>query len=231
LICVDLWTHLYIRAVKRLAAFLGRSPDAATAEDLRSLQLHLTETGVRPPAINATVTALRFFFKATLDRPETTRPLAFVYEPRKLPRALARGGVAPPGGGARAQAQGGAQRCLRRWSASHGGRRAEGLRHRFQAHDDPGGAGRKPAPAQAGGRKDRFAMLAPQLLELLELLRDWWRIARPEVWIVPERPIPHPQRRTRSSLVIDRRRQGSAGPALGIAFPAALIPDRHRHGC
>src|SRR5258708_2626154 len=39
----------YIRAVKRLAAFLRRSPDTATPEELRSFQLHLTGTGVRPP--------------------------------------------------------------------------------------------------------------------------------------------------------------------------------------
>jgi integrase/recombinase XerD len=78
----------YIRAVKKLAAFLGRSPDTATAEDLRAFQLHLTATGVQPPTINATVTVLRFFFRVTLDRPETTRHLVFVYEPRKLPRVL-----------------------------------------------------------------------------------------------------------------------------------------------
>ena len=78
----------YIRAVKKLTAFLGRSPDAATAEDLRAFQLHLTETGANPPTINSTVTALRFFFKVTLDRPEITRHLLFVYEPRKLPRIL-----------------------------------------------------------------------------------------------------------------------------------------------
>jgi hypothetical protein len=37
---------------------------------------------VQPPTINATATALRFFFKVTLDQPETTRHLVFVYEPR-----------------------------------------------------------------------------------------------------------------------------------------------------
>ena len=78
----------YIRAVKRLTTFLNRSPDTATPEELRAFQLHLTGTGVRPTSINATVTALRFFFKVTLDRPETTRRLVFVYEPRKLPRVL-----------------------------------------------------------------------------------------------------------------------------------------------
>jgi len=78
----------YIRAVKKLAAFLDRSPDTATAEDLRAFQLHLTASGVQPATINATVTVLRFFFKVTLDRPETARHLVFVYEPRKLPRVL-----------------------------------------------------------------------------------------------------------------------------------------------
>ena len=43
----------YIRAVKNLTIFLGRSPDTATAEDLRLFQLHLTENRVRPPTINA----------------------------------------------------------------------------------------------------------------------------------------------------------------------------------
>src|SRR5208283_5947396 len=78
----------YIRAVKNLTIFLKRSPDTATAEELRAFQLHMTATGVHPPTINATVTALRFFFKVTVDRPETTRHLVFVYEPRKLPRVL-----------------------------------------------------------------------------------------------------------------------------------------------
>jgi site-specific recombinase XerD len=119
----------YNRAVKKLASFLGRSPDTATAEELRAFQLQLTETGVQPPTVNATVTALRFFFKVTLDRPEMTRRLVFVYEPRKLPRVLSPEEVfAPAGGRTRTQAQGRAQRCLRRWSARHGGRRAEGLR-------------------------------------------------------------------------------------------------------
>ena len=135
----------YIRAVKRLAIFLGRSPDTATAEELRAFQLHLTETGAQPPSINATVTALRFFFKVTLDRSETTWDLVFVYEPRKLPRVLSPEEVlrlleAAP----EPQAQGGAQRCLWRWTARHGGGRAEGLPRRFQAHDDPGGARQRP---------------------------------------------------------------------------------------
>ena len=66
------------------------------------------------------MTALRFFVKVTLDRPETTRHLVFVYEPRKLPRVLSSEEVLRLlEARTRAQAQGRAQRCLRRGSARH----------------------------------------------------------------------------------------------------------------
>ena len=78
----------YIRHVRTLTAFLGRSPDTATAEDLRRFQLHQTQTGVRAPSINGSVAALRFFFTVTLDRPEMARYLTFVREPRKIPVVL-----------------------------------------------------------------------------------------------------------------------------------------------
>jgi site-specific recombinase XerD len=78
----------YIRSVRNLAAFLGRSPDTATAEDLRRFQLHLTETRIRPPTINGTVSALRFFFTVTLGRADVARSLTFVAEPRKIPVVL-----------------------------------------------------------------------------------------------------------------------------------------------
>src|SRR5215207_8531981 len=75
----------YIRHVKNLTIFLGRSPDTATAEDLRLYQLHLTDAGVHPPTINGAVSVLRFFFSITLDRPDVTKLLTFVAEPRKIP--------------------------------------------------------------------------------------------------------------------------------------------------
>ena len=78
----------YIRHVKALAAFLKRSPDTATPENLRQFQLHQTQSGVHPPGINSSVTALRFFFTVTLDRPDMARHLTFVREPRKIPTVL-----------------------------------------------------------------------------------------------------------------------------------------------
>src|SRR5882672_6594277 len=172
----------YIRAVKNLTVFLGRSPDTATPEDLRLFQLHLTSTGVRPPTINGTVTALRFFFSVTVDRVAVTKPLTFVAEPRKIPIVLspeevARFLEAAPGAKYKAA-----------FSAAYGA----GLRVSEVASlkvSDIDSKRMLLRIEQGKGRKDRFAMLSPQLLELL---RDWWRIARPQVWLFPgQNPINH----------------------------------------
>jgi integrase/recombinase XerD len=78
----------YIRNVRIFAAFLGRSPDTATAEDLRRFQLHQTQSGVQPSSVNSTVSALRFFFTVTLDRADLARRLTVVRQPRRLPAVL-----------------------------------------------------------------------------------------------------------------------------------------------
>jgi integrase/recombinase XerD len=73
----------------------GRSPDTATAEDLRLFRLHQSETGVRPPTINGSVAALRFFFTVTLDRGGIARHLTFVREPGKVLVVLSPEGEVP----------------------------------------------------------------------------------------------------------------------------------------
>jgi len=78
----------YIRFVRSFAAFLRRSPDTATAEDVRGFQVQQTESGMQPPSINSSVSALRFFFTVTLDRPDLSRRLVLVRHPRKLPNVL-----------------------------------------------------------------------------------------------------------------------------------------------
>jgi integrase/recombinase XerD len=84
----------YIRDVGRFATFLGRPPDTATAEDLRRFQVEQRETGVPVPTMNSVVSALRFFFTQTLDRPDLARRLVRVSHPRKLPVVLSRDEVA-----------------------------------------------------------------------------------------------------------------------------------------
>src|SRR3977135_2746741 len=80
----------YIRAVRKLAAFLGRSPDTATVEDLRRFQLHLVDTGAGPVTINATIRGLKFFFDITLSQPELMAKMQHVRVPRTLPVVLSR---------------------------------------------------------------------------------------------------------------------------------------------
>jgi site-specific recombinase XerD len=163
----------YLRAVKNLAIFLGRSPDTATAEDLRLFQLHLTETHVRPPTINGTVSALRFFFTVTLDRADVAKLLTFVAEPRKIPVILspeevARFLEAAPGVKYKAA-----------FSVAYGA----GLRVSEVASlkvSDIDSERMLLRVEQGKGRRDRYAMLSPVLLELL---RDWWRIAHPKAWL------------------------------------------------
>jgi integrase/recombinase XerD len=50
--------------------------------------LHLTSSGAGVPKINTTISALRFFFKVTLDRPDLSRHLSTIHEPRKAPVVL-----------------------------------------------------------------------------------------------------------------------------------------------
>jgi integrase/recombinase XerD len=132
----------YIRDVRAFAAFIGRSPDTATAEDLRRFQLHQTQSGVQPPSINSAVSALRFFFTVTLDRLDLARRLTVVRQPRRLPTVLSTEEIAlllqaAPGpkykaAFATAGACPGAGRGRR--AARLRGGRTQGRRYRLRAH-------------------------------------------------------------------------------------------------
>ena len=84
----------YIRDVGRFATFLGRSPDTATAEEVRRFQVDQLDQGVSVPTMNAIVSALRFFFTQTLDRPDLARKLVRTGHIRKLPVVLSQDEVA-----------------------------------------------------------------------------------------------------------------------------------------
>src|SRR5215831_1484647 len=165
----------YIRHVLALTAFLRRSPDTATPEDLRRFQLHQTQAGVRAPSVNASVAGIRFFFTVTLDRPDMARHLTFVREPRKIPAVLSSEEVvhlleSAPGP---------------KYKAALGVAYGAGLRVSEVVAlkiSDVDSKRMLLKVEQGKGRKDRLAMLSPQLLDLL---RDWYRIARPPLWLFP----------------------------------------------
>jgi site-specific recombinase XerD len=156
----------YIRAVRKLSTFLGRSPHTATAEELRRFQLHLVDTGTGPVTINATLTGLKFFFDITLGRPELMIKMTHVAVPRKLPVILSPEEVgrliaAAPNlkhQAAMSVAYGAGLRVSEVVSLKVGDIDGERMTLRVE---------------QGKGRKDRYAMLSPVLLERL---RAWWRL-------------------------------------------------------
>jgi site-specific recombinase XerD len=80
----------YIRDIGRFATFLRRSPATATADDVRRFQIEQRDAGVPTPTMNSIVSALRFLFTQTLDRPDLARKLIRVAHPRNLPVVLSR---------------------------------------------------------------------------------------------------------------------------------------------
>jgi site-specific recombinase XerD len=161
--------------VRTFAAFLGRSPDTATSEDLRRYQLHMAQQHVSPWSINAAIAALRFFFAVTLERPDLVRPLRLVTEPRRTPVVLS------PEEVARLLEAAPGLKYKAALSVAYGA----GLRVSEVANLKVSDIDRERMTLrveQGKGQRDRTVMLSPRLLELL---REWWKAARPQVWLFP----------------------------------------------
>ena len=169
----------YIRCVKNLAAFIGRPPETATAEDLRLYRLHLVQSPLGAASVNSAMTALRFFFSITLDRYELRKPLFRVEQPRKLPTVLTQEEVA------RLLDAAPSAKYKAALSVAYGAglRASEVVSLKVSDIDS---ARMLLRVEQGKGRKDRFAMLSPMLLDIL---REWWRIGRPAALAV-SRPEP-----------------------------------------
>jgi integrase/recombinase XerD len=167
----------YIRHVVTLTRFIGRSPDTATPDDLRAFQVGQRATGVQPPTMNGTVSALRFFFTYACDRPELGQYLRIVKQPQKLPVVLT---------------QEEARRLMEaapgpKYRAIFGVAYGAGLRVSEVTNllvSDIDSKRMLIRVEQGKGKKDRNAMLSPRLHAVLQ---DWWMIARPTTWLFPGR--------------------------------------------
>lgn len=171
----------YIRDVGRFATFLGRSPDTATPEDVRRFQVEQSDQGVPVPTMNSIVSALRFFFLQTIDRPDLARKLVRMKRIRKLPVVLSTDEVARLLG---------ATRCLKHQAAlsvayGAGLRAAEVAALKVRDVDSE----RMLLRVERGkGGQYRNAMLPAGLLALL---REWWKLGRqegvmhPDGWLFP----------------------------------------------
>lgn len=178
----------YLAAVKRFTAFLGRPPDQATVEDLRRFQVNMRSEGASATTMNAAVSALRFFFGVTLGRGDASVGMTTVRQPRRLsvilsPEEVAR--VLDAASGLKAKA-------ALSVSCGAGLRASEVVSLKVTDID----SSRQVIRVEQGkGRKDRYAMLSP---DLLALLRSWWQAGRekgvmlPGGWLFPgQNPVNH----------------------------------------
>jgi integrase/recombinase XerD len=171
----------YVQQVSRFARKFGKSPDALGPEDIRAYQVYLTtERKLAPGSILIATAALRFLYKVTLKRdwnldevipaPKKPQTLPVVLSPEEVAQFL--DGVASR-----------KHRVILTTCYAAGLRISEAVRLTPPAIDS---ARMVLRVEQGKGQKDRYVMLSPRLLEIL---RDWWRVARPRHWLFPgDRP-------------------------------------------
>lgn len=167
----------YLHAVTKFSRYFGRSPDRLGLEDVRAFQVHLVSTGISWPALNQTVCALRFFYGVTLDYHEIPERIAYARTPAKLPTILNDDEIvrfleAVPSLKTRTALT----------TAYAAGLRASETVHLKVSNID-GERGVIRVERGKGG-KDRNVMLSAQLLNIL---RVYWKLARPQVWLFPGR--------------------------------------------
>ena len=156
-------SHIY--SCKRFAAFLKRSPDTATREDLRRFQLHLAETGMSICNRNRIMTGVRFLFRVTLRRLDLAAEIYHLREPQKIPQVIS------PDEARRLLAIASSLKARVMLSLCYGcGLRAGEVVRLKVKHIDS--AQKIIRIEQSKSRKDRNVMLSP---EMLDLLRQWWK--------------------------------------------------------
>jgi integrase/recombinase XerD len=158
----------HIRSCRRFAAFLKRSPDTATTEDIRRFQLNLAESGASICNRNRVMTGLRFLFRVTLRRLDLAAEIYHVREPQKIPLVMS------PDETKRLLAVANSLKVRVLLSLGYGcGLRASEVVRLKVKHIDS--AQKIIRIEQSKSRKDRNVMLSP---ELLDLLRQWWKARR-----------------------------------------------------
>jgi integrase/recombinase XerD len=207
----------HIRACKRFAAFLKRSPDTATLEDLRTFQLHLAETAVSICTRNRIMTGLRFLFRVTLRRLDLAEEVYHLREPQKLPLVMSVDEMKR----LLAVAASLKTRVLLSLGYGCGLRASEIVRLKVKHIDKAQNIIRI---EQSKGRKDRNVML-PE--EMLGLLRQWWK-ARPsrydtqtpvpERWLFPSRKLAGKPMTTRQLNRLFHEAADAAGIKKGVTL-------------
>jgi integrase/recombinase XerD len=212
--------HIY--SCKRFAAFLKRSPDTATCEDIRLFQLYLAETGMSICNRNRIMTGVRFLFRVTLRRLDLAAEIYHLREPEKIPQVMS------PDEMRRLLAVASSLKVRVLLSLGYGcGLRAGEIVRLKVKHIDS--AQKIIRIEQSKGRKDRNVMLSP---EMHDLLRQWWKVrpSRHDAGIPPQERWLFPSRKNHGKPMTTRqlsRLFHAATEAAGIKKSVTLHALRH----
>lgn len=167
----------YVRAVAGLASYYGRSPDRIEVEEIRTyLHYLITERKLAFATVNQTLAGLRFFYREVLGQAELKLRVP-AKRTGRLPEPFSREEVER----LLAAATYPKHRVLLMTDYATGLRGKELVRLRPEdIHSD-----RMLVRVNQGkGRKDRYTLLSPRLLQEL---RDYWRAYQPGEWLFPNR--------------------------------------------
>jgi integrase/recombinase XerD len=167
----------YLQQVSLFARHFGKSPERLGPADIRAYQVYLAQDRrLSASSISVAVAAIRFLYQVTLTRGwrvEDVIPTSRT--PQKLPVVLSQEEV----GQFLAAVQSRKHRAILTTCYAAGLRVSEAACLKPAAVDSRRMVIRV---EQGKGRKDRYVMLSPKLLDIL---RDYWRLARPTEWLFP----------------------------------------------
>jgi len=211
----------HVSSCKRFAAYLKRSPDTATADEMRLFQLHPIETGSSICNRNRIMTGLRFLFRLTLRRLDLAAEIFHIKEPQKIPLVMS------PDEARRLLAAAGTLRVRVMLALGYGAGLRAGEVVRLRAGDIDS-AQNIIRIVQSKGRKDRHVMLSP---EMLNLLRQWWKVRPPchDAGVAPAQRLLFPGGRTGKPMTTRQlsRLFHKTADAAGIKKAVTLHALRH----
>jgi len=216
--------HNYLNSCARLAAFLGRSPDTATADDIRRFQLFLIENGASICSRNRIMTGVRFLFRVTLRRHDLAAEIYHLREPQKIPLVMSQDEIQR----LLAMAPTIKVRVMLSLAYGCGLRTGEVVRLRAGDIDSAQNIIRVVQAKGRKGRKGRNVMLPA---DILGLLRQWWRerptrqdagVAKERRWLFPGGRPGRPLTTRQFSRLFH-----ATAAAAGISKPVTLHALRH----
>ena len=168
--------HAYVQQISAFARHFDCSPEALGPEQVRAYQVHLIEERkLAAGSLSVVAAALRFLYKITLRRAWNDDDIPMLKRPLKLPIVLSPEEVVR----FLACVASTKHRAILTTIYASGLRVSEAVALRLADIDSSRMVLRVD---QGKGRKDRYVMLSPRLLEVL---RDYWRIERPKPWLFP----------------------------------------------